>query len=88
MIQAAKPTNPHLHRGTLVRKPLNGVPPLDDVHERYARHFTDPPAELSVARCDDVAPVGSDALDKAVISVRARVRTGEAFEARVARNSE
>ena len=76
-----------LYRGTLVWQPLNRVPPSNNVHQRHTRNFPYPSAEFPVARRDDEAPVGSDALNEAVVRVRAGMRTREAFKARIARNS-
>lgn len=68
----------------MIRQPLYGVPPPHDVHERNTRNFAHAPPELAVARRDDVAAAGGDALDEAVVGVGALVRAREALEARVA----
>ena len=80
-------TSQTLYRGTLVRQPLDRVPPSDNVHQWHTRDFPYPSAEFPVARCDDEAPVGSDALNEAVVRVGAGMGTREAFKARIARNS-
>ena len=50
--------------------------------------MADSPPELTIAGGDDVAFVGGDALDEAVVGVGAGVGAGEAFEARVAGDAE
>ena len=56
-----------------VGKALDAELVFGDVHERNAGDFADTTTEFSVARGDDVAFVGLDALDDAVVGVRALV---------------
>lgn len=60
---------------SLVRQPFDSVSSPDDIHERHARDLSDAPAELAVARCDNVTPVGGHPLHETVVGVRARMRT-------------
>lgn len=62
-----------LDRSPLVRQSLNGIAPFDDVHEWYTWDFAYPSPELPITGCDDVAPVGGDALDETVVGVCAGV---------------
>jgi hypothetical protein len=59
-----------LYRGTSVRKSLDGISPSHNVHERYAWYLPHSPAKVFIASGDNIALVGSDSIDQAVIRIR------------------
>ena len=59
--------------GALIRESLDCISSSYDVHERHARNLTDAAAELAIARCHNVAPVGCHPMHEAVVGVGARM---------------
>ena len=74
-------------RGTLIRQPLDRIPPPDDIHEWDPRDLAYASSELAIARRDDVAFVRRHTLDEAVVRVRARMRARQPLEPRISRDS-
>lgn len=59
----------------------------EDGTHRYTRDLAQPTTQVAIARRDDVAPVGGDALHDAVVGVRALVRARQTLKAGVPRDA-
>jgi hypothetical protein len=63
-----------------ISKFLNGILPLDDIHQWDSLNLPYSSAELAIAGRYDVTSISGDTLDEAVICVCAFVGAWEAFE--------
>ena len=60
---------------------------MEKTTDRHARDLAQTSPQRTIACRDDVAPVGVDPFDDAVVCVGTLVGAGETFEARVARDA-
>lgn len=65
---------------TLVWQSLYCIASPDDVHQWDTRNLAYTSTEFSVTGSNDEAFVGSNALNKAVVGISARMTTGQTFE--------
>ena len=74
------PSRPRPSPKRRLRQPLHSVPPPAQIHHRHARDLAHAPAEVPVARRDDVAPVRLGPLAEAVVGVRSLVVAGQPLQ--------
>lgn len=69
-----------LHWGATVWKSLNGISPLDDVHQRYTRDLSYSPPKVFITSCNNIALVRSYSVDETVVRICASMSTHEALK--------